>query len=77
MNMRLHPALLGLVLVVLPVLAYVFADRTTIGSVVLVFPWSDDEGIHTGDVMFCSMLTPVWIGTAWRLVRFRHASSSH
>lgn len=76
MNLRLYPAMLSLVLVLLPALAYLFASRTAIGSVVLILPWSNDEGIHTSDVMLCSMLAPVWLGTAWRLVRSRHHSAS-
>ncbi len=76
MNPRLYPAMLGLVLVALPILVWLFANWTTIGSVVLIFPWSDDAGIHTGDVMLCSVLTPLWVGTAWRLMRLLRSTSS-
>lgn len=53
--------LLRLGVLALPALVYLFASRTAIGPTLLIFPWSQHEGLHYVDVVVFAIAAYLWL----------------
>lgn len=50
-----------LAVLALPTLVYIFASRTAIGPILLIFPWSRHNGLHYVDVGVGCIAAIFWV----------------